>query len=140
MFVLINKTTKMERKTGISISLLAILILLGIAGYIISNDSIGDGIKVIDGDTFIYEGKTIRLLCVDTPEKGQNGYKSATKYLSDIISNQQLTLEEEGLDKYNRTLAWVYTQDNIFVNQKVKEQDYGKIFVYEDTNCDRLKT
>lgn len=130
----------MERKAIITLSLLSILFLLAIAGYILSNDSIGDGIKIIDGDTFSYEGKTIRLLCVDTPEKGQNGYKSATKYLSNIISGKKLIIEEQGLDKYNRTLAWVYTQDNTFVNQKVKEQDYGKIFIYADTNCSRLNT
>lgn len=128
----------MERITIITLSLLSVLILLAIAGYIMSNDSIGDGIKIIDGDTFTYEGKTIRLLCVDTPEKGQNGYKSATKFLSDLISKQKLTIEEQGLDKYNRTLAWVYIQDNTLINKKVREQDYGRIYVYNDTNCSRL--
>lgn len=130
----------MERRTIITLSLLSILILLAIAGYILSDKTIDEKIKVIDGDTFTYEGKTIRLLCVDTPEKGQKGYESATKYLSNILSGQNLTLEEQGLDKYNRTLAWVYTQDNILINKKVKEQDYGRIYVYDDTNCSRLNS
>lgn len=136
----------MKKRTILNISLLSILVLLIISSYIISNGkensqkTIPNNIQVIDGDTFIYEGKTIRLLCVDTPELGSKGYEEASDFLFQLINNQNLTLEEQGLDKYNRTLAWVYTEDNLLVNKEIIKEGYGKIFIYENTDCSKLNS
>ncbi|MEK6889707.1 MAG: thermonuclease family protein [Nanoarchaeota archaeon] len=135
----------MKKRTIITISLLSILFLLILASYIISNKQANtynttNNLQVIDGDTFIYQEKTIRLLCVDTPELGEPGYEEASNFLFQLINNQNLTLEEQGLDKYDRTLAWVYTEDNTLVNKEIIDKGFGKLFIYEETNCSRLNS
>ncbi|MDO8564348.1 MAG: thermonuclease family protein [Nanoarchaeota archaeon] len=135
----------MERRTILTLSLLSLLFLLILASYIISNKQANtynttNSLQVIDGDTFTYQGKTIRLLCVDTPELGEEGYEEASNFLFQLISNQNLTIEEEGLDKYNRTLAWVYTEEDTLVNKKIIDNGLGNLFIYEGTNCSKLNS
>lgn len=101
-------------------------------------------INVIDGDTFVLNnGEIIRLLCVDTPEEGDSGYEEARDYLSSIISeNENLTIERQGLDKYNRTLAWVYSgekNNERLINKEIIDNNFGVIFEYESTNCSRVE-
>jgi endonuclease YncB( thermonuclease family) len=114
-----------------------------LSSYIISNNenkskTKGNEIRVIDGDTFIYQNKTIRLLCIDAPEKGQIGYQESTTALFQIINNQNLKIEEQGLDKYNRTLAWIYNEDNLLINKELIEKGHAKLYIYNKTNCDIL--
>jgi endonuclease YncB( thermonuclease family) len=69
--------------------------------------------RVIDGDTFeLSDGTTIRLKNINTPEKGEKGYAQAKQFLKEF-ENTSVQLEAEGLDKYGRTLAKVYTSDYI---------------------------
>ena len=104
------------------------------------NDSYNYAIEVIDGDTFaIDKGEIIRLLCVDTPEEGDSGYAEAKNYLSSIIisENGNLTIERRGLDKYNRTLAWVYV-GGLLINKELIDNELGTLFEYEGMNCSRV--
>ena len=49
--------------------------------------------RVIDGDTFeLCSGETARLLCVDTPEKGEEGYEEAKVFLEDLILYKEVRL------------------------------------------------
>ena len=147
------------KKTNIStiiiviISLIVLAILLFFAVKLmdsnnneeeVSNDQV---IRVIDGDTFELNGETIRLLCVDTPEKGKKGYQEATDYLSSLILNREVILRDglsyNSMDKdvYNRSLRFVYIDVNsnqLFVNKNIVDNGYGKLYSYNGTNCSLL--
>lgn len=129
--------------TLISIVVLALIIFFAIkiltnVQYNTSEDN-QKGIRIIDGDTFeTSKGETIRLLCVDTPEIGENGYEEASDYLSSLILGKDITIEREGFDNYNRTLAWIYSGD-VLVNKEIVDNGFGELFEYNGTDCERMK-
>lgn len=89
--------------------------------------------RVVDGDTLEIEtGEKVRLICVNTPEKDELGYKDAKSFLENLVLNKQVTLEKDitNKDKYGRLLRYVYV-DNVFVNKEIVQQGYGKIYRYE---------
>jgi len=103
--------------------------------------------EVIDGDTFILSsGETVRLLCINAPEKDQEGYEEATFYLRYLILNQQVILESDQTDKdsYGRLLRYVYlnNSDKTFVNHLLVENGYSKIYRYgNDTRlCNEISS
>ena len=107
----------------------------------ISNDTLI--LRAVDGDTLeLIGGETsetteiIRLLCVDTPEEGKEGYEEAKAFLSLKLS-ENIRIERQGLDNYNRTLAWVYFGETL-VNKEIIDNEYGTIFPYNGTNCTRV--
>jgi len=66
-------------------------------------------IRVIDGDTIMTdEGKIIRILGIDTPEKNGLRYSWAKERMEDLVLNSKVMLECEGKDEYGRRLCWVY--------------------------------
>ena len=101
-------------------------------------------ITIIDGDTFqTANGETIRLLCVDTPELGTKGSEEAKAYLSALILGKDIAIETAGAgaDKYNRTLAWVYSSDkSILVNKEIVDSGFGSFWDYNETDCGRMKS
>ena len=125
---------------------LGIILAIGTALYLLSiqpestSATLEKALYIIDGDTFnTQSGETIRLLCVDTPERSQTGYEDASAYLSMLILGKDVKVEREyGKDKYNRTLAWVYV-DNILVNKMIIDEGFGVLYEYEGTNCERVK-
>ena len=65
--------------------------------------------KVIDGDTFkvsrpVEGSQFIRMTGRDTPEKGERGYASATKKLSEQILGGEVDIVPRG-KSYGRTVA-----------------------------------
>ncbi len=103
-------------------------------------------IKIIDGDTFeLANQDTIRLLCVDTPEQGEEGYDEAINFLSSLILYQEVRLESslDDKDSYGRLLRFVYVQDEtgeeIFVNQEIISQEYGELFPYGNNSCSEIE-
>ena len=66
---------------------------------------------VEDGDTFtLKSGIKVRLLGINTPERGQKNYSEATNYLSNQLTNHLVYLEYDRYqdDIYSRVLAWVW--------------------------------
>jgi endonuclease YncB( thermonuclease family) len=66
---------------------------------------------VEDGDTFtLKSGVKVRLIGVNSPDKGQKGFSEASDYLTSQLSNQKVFLEYDRYqdDKYGRILAWVW--------------------------------
>lgn len=139
------------------ISILAIILFIALiilAIYIINlreyNEYSDEGIyvsKVIDGDTFeMSDNSVIRLLCVDAPERGKTGYKEAKDFLADMILDKEVRLEKDITDKdaYGRLLRYVYVNISnieLFVNQQVVQEGYGKIFRYgnDTAKCDEIE-
>jgi micrococcal nuclease len=67
--------------------------------------------KIIDGDTVITEGgDSVRLLGIDTDEKGYPCYTEAKNRLEELVLSKKVYLEPEGEDKdqYGRYLRYIF--------------------------------
>jgi micrococcal nuclease len=88
------------------------------AASIASDDAV-TVVSVTDGDTLVVapsrQGgaeERVRLLAIDTPERGQPGHAEAREALSDLVGGRavRLDFEEPGVlkrDRYGRILAYV---------------------------------
>ncbi len=95
--------------------------------------------KVVDGDTFwadngTEKGLKIRLIGVDAPEsrktgKKEIGYygKEAKAYLKEMLDGKRIRLvsDVDSLDRYGRTLSYVYLEDGTFVNADLMKNGYA---------------
>jgi len=94
--------------------------------------------RAIDGDTLLLaNGERIRLIGVDTPETKhpskpvQYFGKEASEFTRREVEGREIRLEYdvERVDKYGRTLAYVYRiPDEFFVNAELIKQGYGHAY------------
>ncbi len=80
--------------------------------------------KVIDGDTVVIEGgEHVRLLGIDSDERGYPCYKAAKKRLEELVLNKNVTLEKTGKDKdqYGRLLRYIFLDGRNINLELVKE-------------------
>lgn len=92
--------------------------------------------SVIDGDTIdVATVGRVRLLGIDAPEIGR-GYdtsapfgREARERLTRLILHRWVRLEQEGaaLDMYNRHLAYVVTEDGVFVNAALVREGLARV-------------
>ena len=90
---------------------------------------------VIDGDTFTVKSKDvvffncipIRLIGINTPERGEPGGLAATRYLSNLVEDRRVKLVygKQKHDVYGRVLAYVYVEDT-FVNLALIEAGHAR--------------
>ena len=91
-------------------------------------------LRVIDGDTIVvdYHGNTekVRLIGVDTPDKGQAGYEEATVFTTNIVKGRIVRLEFDKMlrDRYGSLLAYVYLLDGTMLNAEIIRQGYGHVY------------
>jgi micrococcal nuclease len=99
--------------------------------------------RVIDGDTFVISTLTlfgpdiipvalptsIRLVRVDTPERGQPEYKEAKDFLTALIEGG-VYLEVIARDSFGRWLAEVYICDNDNKKYNVNDRLINEGWVY----------
>lgn len=92
--------------------------------------------SIHDGDTLTLEDSTIiRLLGIDTPERPPEPEEcygdEALNHLQTLIGAQKVKLEydEERFDNFGRTLAWVRTEDDTFVNAKQVEDGFACVLI-----------
>ena len=75
--------------------------------------------KVIDGDTIVISGgRSVRLIGIDTAEKGEDCFEEAKNRLEELVLNKEVALEQDGenKDKYGRLLRYVFVSgENINV-------------------------
>jgi micrococcal nuclease len=67
--------------------------------------------RVIDGDTIVVEGEiTVRLLGIDSDEKGYPCYQAAKDRLEELVLGKVVTLvaSESDKDRYGRSLRYVF--------------------------------
>lgn len=100
--------------------------------------------KCTDGDTahFLIDGKdtTVRFLAINAPEytKTKEAYgKEASEYVCNaLMEADTITLEyddgSDELDKYGRTLAWVYADDVLLQRELVKQGLAEVTYIYGD--------
>jgi endonuclease YncB( thermonuclease family) len=88
--------------------------------------------RVIDGDTIVTEIGHVRLLGINTPERGEKGFLEAKEFLEDLVFNESVILQYVGEreDKYRRILAYIfYKNENI--NVKMVEEGFGNYYFYD---------
>ncbi|MRR20229.1 nuclease [bacterium] len=97
--------------------------------------------RVVDGDTFWVDdgsetGLKIRLIGVDAPEPRNTGNKlkgyfgsESSDYLAQLLHGRKVRFEFDvsRLDRYGRTLAYVYLDDGTFVNADLVKKGYATV-------------
>jgi len=86
------------------------------------------GIK--DGDTIVVLLKdktqqTLRLAEVDCPESGQAFGRNAKQFTSNAVFGKEITFEETDEDRWGRTIAKVYYDDNLYLSAEIIKAGYG---------------
>lgn len=89
---------------------LFLVLTLGASALQAAPHSISGAAKVVDGDTLVVAGTTIRLLHIDAPESaqscaGQPCGTDATRHLATLISGQPVRCTGAAVDAYGRLLA-----------------------------------
>lgn len=67
--------------------------------------------EVEDGDTFqLQNGSRVRMMGIDSPDRGEKDYKEAAEVLSSLILNKRVWLEYDRYldDQHGRILAWIW--------------------------------
>lgn len=95
--------------------------------------------KVFDGDTIrLTDGRRVRLLGVNTPEvqhrnqSGQAGGEAAKTWLTQTLLHRKVRLvpDVEAEDKYHRTLAHVFTEQNEHINLQLAESGLAAVDIH----------
>ncbi len=101
-------------------------------------------IKVVDGDTLSVDmdGKkvTLRLIGIDTPETVDPrkpvecfGVEASNK-AKELLTGKSVRIEQDPtqgeFDKYNRLLAYIYLEDELFFNKYMIEEGYAHEYTY----------
>jgi len=141
----VDSSSKRKRIIITIISVIVVFFLLYFALTLIANQrKYANGgysrvAEIIDGDTFkTNEGEIIRLLCVDTPEKNQEGYDEAAVFLREKLFDSEIRLEGNKTDKYGRSLRWVYA-DDVLINKEIVDFGFGILLEYNNEGCELMK-
>ena len=90
--------------------------------------------RIVDGDTMeLGGGDRLRLLGIDTPERGEPFYDSASNLVARIALQQRGSIEyaHNRRDKYGRLLGYLFV-DTLFVNRVVIDSGYGYVYLFSD--------
>ncbi|MEK7622000.1 MAG: thermonuclease family protein [Patescibacteria group bacterium] len=147
VFVIISlgskKLTTPQPQTNTSVSVPATLATPPISTE--ATDNFYQVIKVIDGDTITVSkdgvSKTLRLIGINTPETVDPrkpvecfGNEASNK-AKELLSGKQVKLEADPtqgeLDKYQRTLRYVFLSDGTNFNKLMIEQGFAYEYTYD---------
>lgn len=87
--------------------------------------------QVVDGDTLILSDKSkVRLIGINTPERGEPLYPEASGLLRKLVLNKDVTLsfDRERKDQFKRTLAYVFVDGHFINGEQVRQ---GLAYFYE---------
>jgi micrococcal nuclease len=91
----------------------------------------GKVVGVADGDTItvlrVYEQVKIRLYGIDTPEKKQAFGNKAKRYTNAMIKGKSVRIVPVDQDKYGRTVALVYVDDQC-LNESLVRDGYAWVY------------
>jgi len=90
----------------------------------------GNVTHVADGDTLDINGVRIRLSLVNTPERGQDGFKEAKDFVMSLCLGKKGELDVDNGqrrgDRFGREIGVVYC-DGINLNEKLMDNHLAKI-------------
>lgn len=85
--------------------------------------------RVIDGDTVVVNGSSMRLLGINSPEKGQMYYEEAKEYLESLVVNKSIVVKSHGKDKYYRELVYLFdVEDKKNINLELVREGYANYY------------
>jgi len=130
-----------KKKVIFLINVSAIIFILSI------NQVKSQTIKIVDGDTIYLNGEKIRFAGIDTPELKQTCLKknikdlcgvTAKQILIDKIGNNNVECISEGRDRYKRTLAECFVNNESLSRYLVRSgyafayRKYSKKFIIDE--------
>jgi endonuclease YncB( thermonuclease family) len=136
----VNESIPEEQETGITTSLDETkTVNASIATA--PEDTLYRVLEVVDGDTIKVETLgTLRLIGIDTPETkdprkpvqcfGQEASNKATELLKDKKVRLEFDESQGRMDKYGRTLAYVFREDGLFFNKEMIVQGFAHEYTY----------
>jgi endonuclease YncB( thermonuclease family) len=86
----------------------------------------------VDGDTVrLSDGESVRLLGIDTPERGEPLYREATDVLAQLVRDREVRLEFAGnrRDHYQRLLAHLWLNDTL-VNEQMVRTGMARLYIW----------
>lgn len=81
--------------------------------------------RIVDGDTIVVtiQGaqETVRYVGIDTPERGQPGYRAATEANRNLVGGRTVTLQRDRTDRdaFGRLLRYIFLEDGTLVNGRM---------------------
>jgi micrococcal nuclease len=91
--------------------------------------------RIVDGDTLVCaDGVRVRLLLIDAPELSQGAAGEASRRalasLAPAGTRLRLDLDVQPLDRYGRTLAYLWLEDGRMVNEELLRAGVAVVAVY----------
>ena len=119
-----------------------ILFCFSLLGNVIFIYQIGEqnrSIRVVDGDSIdLKDGRRVRLLAIDAPERGRCLFEAGRKKLEEIVLNKRVKLEDAVVDDYGRLLANVFV-GKILVNKVMLEEGLARFVYVKSPHYEELK-
>ena len=115
--------------------------------FLTYTDVKSQNLKITDGDSIKINGEKIRFSGIDTPELKQTCFKKGVKnfcgkeakqILIDKIADNKVTCVREGKDRYKRTLAECFVNDESLSSYLVRSgyafayRKYSKKFITDE--------
>lgn len=95
--------------------------------------------RVIDADTIVLEdGRTLRLLNINAPEKSSSLSSSPLRYMKQY-ENQTIKIQITELDKYQRSLARIYDLNNNYLNLELVAEGLASTFLVSPEELNEFK-
>ena len=133
----------MERKYALFFAL-AITAIIGI-NYLYFSGEVGSYsggrervvmMRALDGDTFdLADGRRVRMLNINTPEKGEFGASEALAYLKGF-ENKTLEIDVIGRETYGRLLARVYAPN--YVNLEIVRNGLARTLLVQENEVNEF--
>lgn len=87
--------------------------------------------RVVDGDTVVSNDKSIRLLGINCPEKGEQYYTEAKDFLEESILNKTITNENYGQDRYYRDLSYLF-DGSTNINLEIVRNRFANVYILDN--------
>jgi micrococcal nuclease len=99
--------------------------------------------NVVDGDTFdvsfnIYGIQRVRLVGINTPEIGEEGYEEAKEFVNTTCLCEEVKLDVDDMEQYDshyRILAVVYVNETN-INEKIVREGYAEVMYIPPSEFD----
>lgn len=85
--------------------------------------------RVIDGDTVVVNGTSVRLLGINSPEKGEIGYLEAKEFLEEKILEKEVKIYfgKDKTDRYRRKLGYIFL-GSLNINLESVREGYSNFY------------
>tara|TARA_B100000780_G_scaffold223169_1_gene162260 strand:- start:420 stop:872 length:453 start_codon:yes stop_codon:yes gene_type:complete len=126
------------------------LLKIIVLGLLLTGNTYAENLKIIDGDTIHLNGEKIRFTGIDAPELKQTCIKEgvklpcgvkAKKILIEKIGINKVECISEGKDRYKRTLAECFVNDESLSSYLVRSgyafayRRYSKKFIKDEDHA-----